>query len=105
MYRPAYKPWVSYRYYTTQHIVTHGNDEIRSRGGQHQGIGHGQLMRMPDVNILVYAHRRDEANHTPYAPWLKSTVEEPQPFALSVLISVGFVRMVTNPWQHLVLDT
>ena len=54
-------------------------------------------MLMPDVNILVYAHRQDEANHTPYAQWLKSTVEGPEPFALSVLIAVGFMRIVTNP--------
>jgi uncharacterized protein len=53
-------------------------------------------MLMPDVNILVYAHRRDEATHASYAAWLKDVVDGPEPFALSVLVAVGFVRIVTN---------
>ncbi len=51
---------------------------------------------MPDVNVLVYAHRRDEAWHEPYAAWLKQVVDGPEPFALSVLVAVGFLRIVTN---------
>jgi predicted nucleic acid-binding protein len=27
-------------------------------------------MLMPDVNVLVYAHRQDEAWHAEYAAWL-----------------------------------
>jgi hypothetical protein len=53
-------------------------------------------MLMPDVNILVYAHRQDEAWHEPYAAWLKGVVDGPEPFALSVLVAVGFIRIVTN---------
>jgi hypothetical protein len=52
---------------------------------------------MPDVNILVYAHREDEALHEPYAAWLKQTVNGAEPFSLTVLVAVGFVRIVTNP--------
>ena len=51
---------------------------------------------MPDVNILVYAHREDEAVHVPYAEWLKQLVDGPEPFGLSVLVAVGFLRIVTN---------
>ncbi len=54
-------------------------------------------MLMPDVNVLVYAHRRDEAVHAPYAAWLKGLVDGVEPFSLSVLVAVGFVRVVTNP--------
>ncbi len=54
-------------------------------------------MLMPDVNILVYAHRQDEAVHRHYKDWLDHLVEGPQPFALSVLVAVGFLRVVTNP--------
>jgi toxin-antitoxin system PIN domain toxin len=54
-------------------------------------------MQMPDVNILVFAHRQDEAVHRPYKAWLEKLVAGPQPFALSVLVAVGFVRVVTNP--------
>jgi toxin-antitoxin system PIN domain toxin len=53
-------------------------------------------MLMPDVNVLIYAHRQDEAWHEPYADWLKQVVDGPEPFALSVLVAVGFVRIVTN---------
>ena len=53
-------------------------------------------MLMPDVNVLIYAHRQDEAWHEPYADWLRQVVDGPEPFALSVLVAVGFVRIVTN---------
>jgi hypothetical protein len=53
-------------------------------------------MLMPDVNVLVYAHRKDEAWHASDASWLKGIVDGPEPFALSVLVAVGFVRIVTN---------
>lgn len=53
-------------------------------------------MRMPDVNLLVYAHREDEAAHEAAGAWLDATVNGPEPFALSALVVVGFVRVVTN---------
>jgi uncharacterized protein len=53
-------------------------------------------MLMPDVNILVYAHREDEEWHEGYAKWLKDIIDGAEPFALSVLVAVGFVRIVTN---------
>jgi toxin-antitoxin system PIN domain toxin len=54
-------------------------------------------MRMPDVNVLVYAHRADEAVHDAYASWLNRLVDGPEPFALSVLVVAGFLRIVTSP--------
>lgn len=51
---------------------------------------------MPDVNVLVYAHRADEPVHRSYRRWLEDLVNGPEPFALSVLVAVGFVRIVTN---------
>jgi toxin-antitoxin system PIN domain toxin len=53
-------------------------------------------MFMPDVNILVYAHRPDYAAHGPYADWLKSVVDGPEPFMISTLVAVGFLRVVTS---------
>ena len=53
-------------------------------------------MLMPDVNILIYAHREEEKCHEAYANWLKTLVDGTEPFALSVLAAVGFVRIVTN---------
>ena len=53
-------------------------------------------MLMPDVNVLVYAHRADEKVHQGYKGWLTDLVNGQEPFALSVLVAVGFVRVVTN---------
>jgi len=54
-------------------------------------------MICPDVNVLVYAHRADSADHARYAAWLSGLVGRAEPFAISVLVLAGFVRVVTNP--------
>ena len=54
-------------------------------------------MLLPDVNVLVYAHRRDSIrNHAEYADWIYGLATGPEPFALSVLVLSGLVRVVTN---------
>ncbi len=53
-------------------------------------------MLMPDVNVLIYAHRKDEVVHAAYKAWLNELIHGAQPFALSVLVAVAFVRIVTN---------
>ena len=53
-------------------------------------------MLMPDVNILVYAHREDESGHEAYAGWLKRVVDGAEPFSLSVLVAVGAWRYLTG---------
>ncbi len=55
-------------------------------------------MLLPDVNVLVYAHREDSiADHSRYADWITQLATGPEPFALSVLALVGLVRITTNP--------
>ena len=54
-------------------------------------------MLAPDVNVLLYAHRSDDPAHVPYRSWLEAMVNGPEPFGLSVLVAVGFVRIATNP--------
>lgn len=54
-------------------------------------------MLMPDVNVLVYAHRVEDPRHGEYSSWLKRIIDGPEPFALSVLVAIGFVRVVTMP--------
>ena len=53
-------------------------------------------MQLPDVNVLVYAHREDAPEHELYAAWLKDLVQGQEPFALSELVLSGFLRIVTN---------
>ena len=54
-------------------------------------------MLLCDVNVLVYAHREDIANHLPYREWLESVINGDQAYAVSDLILSGFVRVVTHP--------
>ena len=51
---------------------------------------------MPDVNILVYAHRAECGQHARYAEWLRKLATGPEPFALSEPVMQGFLRIVTN---------
>jgi len=54
-------------------------------------------MILPDVNVLVYAHREDAHDHQAYRGWLESVVKADSAFGLSDLVVSGFVRIVTHP--------
>jgi toxin-antitoxin system PIN domain toxin len=54
-------------------------------------------MQLPDVNVLIYAHRLESPEHERYAEWLERLARGPEPFALSELGASGFVRIVTSP--------
>jgi toxin-antitoxin system PIN domain toxin len=54
-------------------------------------------VKLPDINVLVYAHRVDDPAHAFYARWLDTLVNGASPFALSVLVAAGFVRVVSHP--------
>ncbi len=53
-------------------------------------------MLMPDVNVLVYAHRVDAEQHDAALSWLDAVANGDAPFALSAAVATGFVRVVTN---------
>jgi uncharacterized protein len=50
-----------------------------------------------DVNVLVYAHREDVADHTRWKQWLEGVLRSEESFGLSDLVLSGFVRVVTHP--------
>ena len=55
-------------------------------------------MLLPDVNVLIYAHREDATpDHPAYARWVTDLATASEPFALSVLALASVVRIVTNP--------
>jgi toxin-antitoxin system PIN domain toxin len=54
-------------------------------------------MQLPDVNVLIYAHREDAPEHERYAAWLQALTASAAPFALSDVVLSGFLRIVTNP--------
>lgn len=53
-------------------------------------------MVLPDVNVLIYAHREDAPEHARYAEWLVELVAEGEPFAVSPIVLSSFLRVVTN---------
>lgn len=54
-------------------------------------------MILPDVNLLVYAFRREADGHERYAAWLAEVVAGGEEIALHDAALIGFVRIVTNP--------
>lgn len=54
-------------------------------------------MILPDVNILVYAHRHDMPDHQAYRDWLETQVNSDAAYGLSDLVLSGFMRVVTHP--------
>lgn len=54
-------------------------------------------MILPDVNVLVYAHRQDSVRHLDYRDWLHRTLASDTAFGISDLVLSGFLRVVTHP--------
>jgi toxin-antitoxin system PIN domain toxin len=54
-------------------------------------------MLLPDVNVLVYAHRRDGPEYSLYRPWLEELVSADAAFGMADIVLSGFLRIVTNP--------
>ena len=54
-------------------------------------------MILPDVNVLVLAHREDQDDHEPVRAWLEGEVNSDRPFVLADVAVAGFLRIVTNP--------
>ena len=54
-------------------------------------------MILPDVNVLVYAHREDTPNHSAYRAWLESVINSDQAYGMADLVLSGFLRVVTHP--------
>lgn len=52
---------------------------------------------LPDVNVLVYAYRREADEHERYAAWLSDLVAGRDDLGLVESTLLGFVRIVTNP--------
>jgi toxin-antitoxin system PIN domain toxin len=52
---------------------------------------------LPDVNVLVYAHRQDVPRHDEYLGWLTQVLSSDASFGVSDLVVSGFLRVVTHP--------
>lgn len=54
-------------------------------------------MLLCDVNVLVYAHRKDSPAHPACRAWLETIVGGDEAYGVSELVLSGFVRVVTHP--------
>jgi toxin-antitoxin system PIN domain toxin len=54
-------------------------------------------MILPDVNVLVYAHRADAPNHAAYRRWLEDVINSDQAYGMADIVLSGFLRIVTHP--------
>jgi hypothetical protein len=52
---------------------------------------------LPDVNVLVYAHREDVAGHAAFRAWLEDVINGDEAYGICDLVLSGFVRVVTHP--------
>jgi toxin-antitoxin system PIN domain toxin len=54
-------------------------------------------MLLPDVNVLVYAFRRESRDHESFRSWLEHAVNDEVALGMSELVLSGFIRVVTSP--------
>lgn len=54
-------------------------------------------MRLPDVNLLLYAADENSARHEAARTWLEDTLSGTETVAFAWLTLIGFVRICTNP--------
>jgi toxin-antitoxin system PIN domain toxin len=54
-------------------------------------------MLIPDVNILLTAHRRDSPDHQPAHAWLTAALGGAEVFGVFPLVLSAVVRIATNP--------
>jgi toxin-antitoxin system PIN domain toxin len=54
-------------------------------------------MILPDVNVLVYAFRRDSTRHKEYRAWLQGIVDGPNAYGVSPQVLASVLRICTHP--------
>ena len=54
-------------------------------------------MLLPDVNVLLYAHRSDARDHARFRAWLEGAMEGEEQVGIADIVLSGFIRVVTNP--------
>jgi toxin-antitoxin system PIN domain toxin len=52
---------------------------------------------LPDVNVLIYAFRRDTAGHPEYKLWLEEALGQEAVVGVSELVLSSVVRITTHP--------
>ena len=53
-------------------------------------------MRVPDINLLIYAINRDTPYHKQAKIWLEQSLSGSEPVGLTWIVILGFLRIVTH---------
>ena len=59
-------------------------------------------MILPDINLLVYAYSADAPLHPAARTWWEGCLSQPRPVGLPWVVTLGFIRLVTN--RRVLLD-
>lgn len=54
-------------------------------------------MIVPDLNLLLYAVHKESPKHARAASWLEALLTGDEPVGLPWAVSLGFIRITTNP--------
>jgi toxin-antitoxin system PIN domain toxin len=54
-------------------------------------------VKLPDVNLLVYAADESSRHHAQARPWLEQTLSGTEEVGFAWMVLLGFVRISTNP--------
>ena len=54
-------------------------------------------MILIDVNVLIYALRKDAKDHVAYRKWLEEAINSDEPYGLTSVVLTGFLRVITHP--------
>lgn len=54
-------------------------------------------MILVDANLLLYAYNASAPQHAASRKWLEETIVKPEPFGLSWVTTLAFLRISTNP--------
>ncbi|MEP6781181.1 MAG: type II toxin-antitoxin system VapC family toxin [Gemmatimonadaceae bacterium] len=54
-------------------------------------------MIVPDLNLLLYAVHKESPKHALAASWLEALLTGDEPVGLPWAVSLGFIRITTNP--------
>lgn len=54
-------------------------------------------MKLPDVNLLVYAVDESSRHHARVRPWLEQTLSGTEEVGFAWMVLLGFLRISTNP--------
>jgi uncharacterized protein len=54
-------------------------------------------VKLPDVNLLVYAANESAVQHAPALAWVEETLSGRETVAFAWPVLIGFVRVITNP--------